>query len=219
MASVRQEGSVISLAWGHAGLLVHVGKGCSSAVTGCCPCRLQAICSGSSGTVKHIDWSFAVIDGPANMHGRHILQSNDSSREVLHWDGLTGRKVTHNQRDCLWSSWTCSLGFPVLGIWPDFSDGMASDRNGWLATRLVDQKCPRLHHFDVLQELTSTQYAAPKPAHLSTRRTKAAAPARQRSHGSHEVPTRKSPLTGWLAQVSWPRLTTSLLSSFFLTLL
>lgn len=89
-----------------------------------CACRLQAICTGSSGTVKHIDWSFAAVDGPVNMHGRHILQSNDSSREVLHWDGLTGRKVTHNQRDCLWSSWTCSLGFPVLGIWPDFSDGV-----------------------------------------------------------------------------------------------
>lgn len=89
-------------------------------------CRLQAICSGSSGTVKHIDWSFAVTDGPARLHGRHILQSNDSSREVLHWDGLTGKKVTSNQRDCMWSSWTCSLGFPVLGIWPDFSDGVMS---------------------------------------------------------------------------------------------
>jgi lipoxygenase homology domain-containing protein 1 len=73
--------------------------------------------------VEHIDWSYAVVDGPLNMHGRYILQSNDGSREVLHWDGLTGKKITHNQRDCMWSTWTCTLGFPVLGIWPDFSDG------------------------------------------------------------------------------------------------
>ena len=79
--------------------------------------------------MKHVDWSFAVTDGPARLHGRHILQSNDSSREVLHWDGLTGKKVTSNQRDCMWSSWTCSLGFPVLGIWPDFSDGVVSKIN------------------------------------------------------------------------------------------
>lgn len=86
-------------------------------------CRLQAVCSGSSGTVEHLDWSYALISGPLRMHGRYILQSNDASREVLHWDGLTGRKVTSNQRDALWSSWTCTMGFPVLGVWPDFSDG------------------------------------------------------------------------------------------------
>jgi hypothetical protein len=86
-------------------------------------CSLQAVCSGASGTVEHIDWSFALVHGPLQKQGRYILQSNDTSREVLHWDGLTGRKVTGNQRDCRWSTWTCTLGFPVLGIWPDFSDG------------------------------------------------------------------------------------------------
>lgn len=86
-------------------------------------CRLQAVCSGCSGTIEHIDWSYALVDGPIHHHGRYILQSNDTSRDVLHWDGLTGKKVTSNQRDCMWSTFTCALGFPVLGIWPDFSDG------------------------------------------------------------------------------------------------
>lgn len=88
--------------------------------------RTQAICTGCSGTVEHIDWSYAVVDGPIHLHGRYILQSNDTSRDVLHWDGLTGKKITSNQRDCMWSTFTCTLGFPVLGIWPDFSDGMGA---------------------------------------------------------------------------------------------
>ena len=25
--------------------------------------------------------------------------------------------------DCQWHSWTCSLGFPVMGVWPPYSDG------------------------------------------------------------------------------------------------
>jgi hypothetical protein len=32
-------------------------------------------------------------------------------------------QVRQNQRDTLWDSWTCVLGFPVMGIWQDYSDG------------------------------------------------------------------------------------------------
>jgi hypothetical protein len=92
-------------------------------------CRLQAVCVGCSGTVKNLDWSYALVHGPVEMLGRYILQSNDTSREVLHWDGLTGKKISGNQRDCLWSTWTCKLGFPVLGIWPDYSDGKGLDHS------------------------------------------------------------------------------------------
>lgn len=86
-------------------------------------CSLQSICTGASGTVEHVDWSYALTHGSLAEQGRYILQSNDGSREVLHWDGLTGKKVTSNQRDAQWASWTCPLGFPVLGIWPDYADG------------------------------------------------------------------------------------------------
>lgn len=32
-------------------------------------------------------------------------------------------QVRQSQRDTLWSSYTNLLGFPVMGIWPDCSDG------------------------------------------------------------------------------------------------
>lgn len=32
-------------------------------------------------------------------------------------------QMTFNARDVDWSTWTCILGFPVMGIWPDGSDG------------------------------------------------------------------------------------------------
>lgn len=88
-----------------------------------CLCSLQSVCTGASGTVEHLDWSYALTHGSLAEQGRYILQSNDTSREVLHWDGLTGRKVTSNQRDAQWASWSCPLGFPVLGIWPDYANG------------------------------------------------------------------------------------------------
>lgn len=119
-------------------------------------CRLQAVCSGASGTVEHIDWSFALVHGPLQQQGRYILQSNDTSREVLHWDGLTGRKVTGNQRDCRWSTWTCPLGFPVLGIWPDFSDG-ALLRSAPCVSHAI---CARIGYANCRSRLAMLQFAA-----------------------------------------------------------
>jgi hypothetical protein len=119
-------------------------------------CRLQAVCVGCSGTVEHIDWSYALVHGPMAMHGRYILQSNDTSREVIHWDGLTGKKISGNQRDCLWSTWTCTLGFPVLGIWPDYSDGSppyvynCSFLFGLSDVVILPRMCIRFAHVDAL---------------------------------------------------------------------
>ncbi|GMH32772.1 hypothetical protein BSKO_00606 [Bryopsis sp. KO-2023] len=81
-----------------------------------------ARCIGHSGTVEHIDWSLPIED-PLELKGKMILQSNDTSREILFWDPQTGKQITANQRDASWNTWTCTLGFDVMGIWPDFSDG------------------------------------------------------------------------------------------------
>lgn len=70
-------------------------------------------CTGHSATVKHLDWR---LDSK-------LLQANCAAYEVLYWDPKTGRQITANQRNAGWHTWTCALGFPVMGIWPDDSDG------------------------------------------------------------------------------------------------
>ena len=43
--------------------------------------------------------------------------------EALYWD-IRGRPaVDQSQRDTDWDSWTCQLGFGVMGIWSDNMDG------------------------------------------------------------------------------------------------
>ena len=32
-------------------------------------------------------------------------------------------QIYRNQRDAMWDSWTCVLGFPVMGIWQKDTDG------------------------------------------------------------------------------------------------
>eukprot|EP00736_Rhodelphis_marinus_P002340 Rmarinus@m.17215 len=70
-------------------------------------------CKGHSSFITHIDWS---ADSTR-------LMSNCGSYEILHWLAPRGKLVSENQRDADWATWTCVLGFPVMGIWPDDSDG------------------------------------------------------------------------------------------------
>jgi microtubule-associated protein-like 6 len=101
-------------------------------------------CSGHSSAVLQIDWS---TDGT-------VLMSNSMDREALFWD-IRGRPaVDQSQRDQQWDSWTCQLGFPVMGIWSDNMDGtdinavhrstrgghiVAADDNGQV--RLMNYPC------------------------------------------------------------------------------
>ena len=34
-----------------------------------------------------------------------------------------GKQIYRNQRNQEWETWTCALGFPVMGVWADGSDG------------------------------------------------------------------------------------------------
>ena len=70
-------------------------------------------CAGHSSTVRHLDWSA----------DNKIIQTNSSDYEVLYWDVKTGKQVRQNQRDTNWHTWTCILGFPVMGIWKEGFDG------------------------------------------------------------------------------------------------
>ena len=74
----------------------------------------RAICKGHSSYITHLDFS---IDSKN-------LQSNCGAYELLFWD-VGGNQVTSatKMRDVQWSTWTCTLGWPVQGIWPKGADG------------------------------------------------------------------------------------------------
>ncbi|XP_033102726.1 77 kDa echinoderm microtubule-associated protein-like isoform X3 [Anneissia japonica] len=72
-------------------------------------------CSGHSSYVTHLDWS---ADSTS-------LQSNSGDYEILFWTAATCKQITSSSsmKDTEWATYTCTLGFPVTGIWPEGSDG------------------------------------------------------------------------------------------------
>ena len=42
----------------------------------------------------------------------------DTDRDSVGWKQTIGRQLADDQRDVKWHSWSSTLGFDVLGIWP-----------------------------------------------------------------------------------------------------
>ena len=82
------------------------------------------VCKGHSSYVTHIDWSTDSM----------FLQSNSGDLELMFWDIPSCDHVAfpNAMRDVQWYTFTCSLGFPVQGIWPKYADAtdiVAVDRS------------------------------------------------------------------------------------------
>ncbi|KPP76982.1 echinoderm microtubule-associated protein-like 3-like [Scleropages formosus] len=120
-------------------------------------------CTGHSSFITHLDWS---------KDGKYIM-SNSGDYEILYWDVAGGCKLLRNRfdsRDRKWASYTCVLGFHVMGVWLEGSDG--TDINALCRSRcermvaVADDFC-KVHLF---------QYPCPKPKAPSHR---------YEGHGSH----------------------------------
>ena len=75
--------------------------------------RLHGHCS----FITHLDWSA----------DSRLLQSQCGAYEIIYWDVAAG-KILRSQDDRVeadaeWYTYTLTLGFPMMGIWPNYSDG------------------------------------------------------------------------------------------------
>lgn len=70
---------------------------------------------GHSSRITHIDWS----------KDSDYLQSNSMSYELLYHSVSGGMHITKisSMKDVEWNTWTCVLGWPVQGIWPECASG------------------------------------------------------------------------------------------------
>lgn len=74
-------------------------------------------CYGHSSYITHIDWS---ADST-------VFQSNCGAHEILYWSAKAGSQSKANHRDTRWAEWTCTLGFPVMAVFPGGCDGTDVD--------------------------------------------------------------------------------------------
>jgi len=112
-------------------------------------------CKGHSSFVSHIDWS----------HDSKVLQSDSGSYEHLYWDVEDIAQITRSTavRNLKWDTWTCILGWPVLGIWPKGADGTdinavgRSHSSEWVATA-DDNGSVKVFRYPVLQGTPFREY-------------------------------------------------------------
>ncbi|CAM9390000.1 unnamed protein product, partial [Discosporangium mesarthrocarpum] len=85
----------------------------------------RGVCRGHTSYITHLDFT---------SDSRHI-QSNCGAYELLFWD-TSGTQIRSASllRDAVWSTFTCTLGWPVQGVWHEGSDGTRHQPSGVVVT-------------------------------------------------------------------------------------
>lgn len=91
-----------------------------------------AVCRGHSAHIRTIDFS---SDGA-------MLQSSDASREVMHWESSSGRRLLSaaQYRDAVWSTFTSVYGWSVQGVFNNTEGVAATDGDINCVDRSKDAK-------------------------------------------------------------------------------
>ncbi len=91
------------------------GAGAGAGAGHASACVLQPIhrLRGHSSYITHLDWS----------RDAQLLRSTCGAYELLYWNVASGKQFVGSTVDVAFSTETCPLGFPVMGIWPPCSDG------------------------------------------------------------------------------------------------
>mmetsp|Transcript_9925 Transcript_9925/g.14948 ORF Transcript_9925/g.14948 Transcript_9925/m.14948 type:complete len:2471 (-) Transcript_9925:176-7588(-) len=102
-----------------------------------------------------------------------FMQSNCGAYELLFCDSSTGKHITSASelRDVRWDTWTCTLGWPVQGIWPAGADGTdinAVDRShsGHLVAACDDFGNVRVLKYPCVEEGASALTCAGHSSHV-----------------------------------------------------
>lgn len=121
--------------------------------------------------INHLDLS---ADG-------RFMQSNCSAYELLFADTMTGKQIVSASelKDVKWDSWTCTLGWPVQGIWAPGMDGsdinaVARSYSGHLVATSDDFGKIRLFRYPCMKENSSSQSYSGHSSHVTNVRWSAA---------------------------------------------
>jgi microtubule-associated protein-like 6 len=76
---------------------------------------LKAKCERHSSFISHFDFS----------ENSAYIQSNCGAYELLFYNSSDGVQILNpsSLKDERWATWTCALGWPVQGVWPEVYDG------------------------------------------------------------------------------------------------
>ena len=114
--------------------------------------------------INHLDLS---ADG-------RFMQSNCSAYELLFCDTTTGKQITSatELKDVKWDTWTCTLGWPVQGIWAPGMDGadvnaVARSHSGHLVATSDDFGKVRLFRYPCVKENSSSLSYAGHSSHVT----------------------------------------------------